>query len=63
MNQCDGCRRGLPVENGIHIVPGKKGWERLYMVCEKNRYGAVAQQVEHESEELGVPSSILGRTT
>ena len=32
MNQCDGCRRGIPVENGIH--PDGHG----SMACTKDRY-------------------------
>ena len=38
MNQCDGCKRGLPVENGIHVDPTKKGYGRLFMVCTKGVY-------------------------
>ena len=38
LNQCDGCRRQLPIENGIHVDPKITGWGRLYMVCEKDRY-------------------------
>ena len=37
-NQCDGCKRGLPIVDGIHIDETKKGFERLYMVCEKSKY-------------------------
>lgn len=34
MNQCDGCKRGLPVVNGIH----QEHNGQLYMVCEKETY-------------------------
>ena len=37
-NQCDGCRMGLPLENGIHVFINRTGYGRLYMVCEKERY-------------------------
>jgi hypothetical protein len=32
-NQCDGCKRGLPIEKGIHVDPTKTGYEYLVMVC------------------------------
>jgi hypothetical protein len=38
MNQCDGCKLNLPVENGIHVHPDKIGWERLHMTCTKGKY-------------------------
>lgn len=38
LNQCDGCRRGLPIEDGIHVDPKATGWNRLYMGCTKDRY-------------------------
>lgn len=45
MNQCDGCRRGLPINaEGIHYDPQQKGWNHLYMVCEKKRYEGQGQQ-------------------
>lgn len=34
INQCDGCRRGLPVKDGIHTGTGM--WDK--MVCQKHRY-------------------------
>jgi hypothetical protein len=37
-NQCDGCRLGLPVENGIHVVIGSGGYTDYYMGCTKDRY-------------------------
>ena len=48
MNQCDGCKLNLPIENGIHVHPGEKGWNRLHMACTKDKYeeeetGTVAQ--------------------
>ena len=37
-NQCDGCKRGLPIENRMHIDNEKSGYERFYMVCEASKY-------------------------
>lgn len=37
-NQCDGCRLGLPIENGNHVHPEKTGWERLHMACTARLY-------------------------
>ncbi len=37
MNQCDGCRRGLPVENGVHRGPGEGGTGDL-QACTADRY-------------------------
>lgn len=37
-NQCDGCRLGLPIVNGIHINNKWKDYTSLYMVCTKDRY-------------------------
>lgn len=33
MNQCDGCRRGLPIKDGIH---SGGGYDKI--CCTKNRY-------------------------
>lgn len=33
LNQCDGCNRNLPIENGIHVDGQLFG-----MLCTKNRY-------------------------
>lgn len=38
MNQCDGCKLGLPIEKGVHIFPEETGWNRLHMVCTKHLY-------------------------
>lgn len=42
-NQCDGCRRGLPIRNGIHIddklAPGNP--LRFDMWCTRYRYVCV----------------------
>lgn len=42
INQCDGCRRGLPIENGLHIredgLPD--------MACTKERYTAALEREE-----------------
>jgi len=32
-NQCDGCKQGLPIENGIHQLNNIP-----FMACTKNRY-------------------------
>jgi hypothetical protein len=39
-NQCDGCRRGLPLKGNIHIDPKypRGSYGRLYMVCTRNLY-------------------------
>ena len=37
-NQCDGCRRGLPIVRGIHQDTTQKGYGRLYMACTKKEY-------------------------
>lgn len=34
-NQCDGCRRGLPIKGGLHTGPGM--WDK--MVCQAHKYG------------------------
>lgn len=42
INQCDGCKLGLPVnESGIHFHPDKKGWVRNHMVCTKREYPGI----------------------
>ena len=33
MNQCDGCKRGLPLKDGIHV-----DGNQLYMVCTASNY-------------------------
>lgn len=40
MNQCDGCRLGLAIENGNHVWPvAPRGlWTRTHMGCTKERY-------------------------
>lgn len=35
VNQCEGCRLGLPVEGGYHINRDKPGWKRTHMFCSK----------------------------
>jgi hypothetical protein len=37
-NQCDGCARKLPIENGIHVDNTQTGWNRLYMACDEKKY-------------------------
>lgn len=38
MNQCDGCRRGIPVENGKHYLIGIGNYLGEIMLCTKHRY-------------------------
>jgi hypothetical protein len=38
LNQCDGCRRGLPVRDGIHYDFSQVGWGGLVMGCTRERY-------------------------
>jgi len=38
LNQCDGCKLGLPIEQGIHIHPTRQGWSRYHMVCSAEDY-------------------------
>lgn len=42
VNQCDGCARGLPIEDGIHI-----DGRYLVMGCTKDRYSAADLPVEN----------------
>lgn len=49
VNQCDGCRRGLPIENGIHY---DKGWPD--MSCTADRYAPVAQRKSVSCNKLEV---------
>lgn len=37
INQCDGCRSGIPVVNGVHRM-GKEGGYSDLMACTKDRY-------------------------
>lgn len=39
INQCDGCRRRLPLQNGVHFNPGHE-WDS--MVCTAQNYAAPA---------------------
>lgn len=34
MNQCDGCKKGMPILEGIHRLVGGE----LHMVCTRNKY-------------------------
>jgi hypothetical protein len=38
VNQCDGCRRGLPVTNGVHRGQGGF-WAGDMQSCTADRYG------------------------
>ena len=53
MNQCDGCKLGLPIdESGIHYHPDKKGYGRLHMVCERRLYEESRTEAEVDEEGL-----------
>lgn len=39
LNQCDGCRRGIPILNGLHDLTGSLGsYDGERMACTKGRY-------------------------
>lgn len=38
VNQCDGCKRKLPLRDGVHYNP-KTGW--AYMGCTADRYKGI----------------------
>ena len=39
MNQCDGCRRGAPLKNGMHDLTGTQGsYPGEMMGCSADRY-------------------------
>jgi len=38
INQCDGCRAGHPVSDGIHRPAGSKPWDGQAMACTRDRY-------------------------
>ncbi len=48
-NQCDGCRRGIPLENGKHTGPGGF-WAGDVQVCTADRY--VERKTTPETERL-----------
>lgn len=50
INQCDGCRRGVPVENGIHRGGGF--WQGDSMVCTAERYKIMSKRTEDKKGEL-----------
>lgn len=37
-NQCDGCRMGLPVVDGLHMAPLEGGGWYPHMSCTAHRY-------------------------
>ena len=41
VNQCDGCRQGLPVKDGLHV----KSDGHPFMACTRSRYGRTRRQV------------------
>src|ERR1035437_10152818 len=51
INQCDGCRRGLPVdESGNHYAWHEGGMrKRLEIGCTKDRYAAVSLPAPHSA--------------
>jgi len=38
INQCDGCRAGHPLHDGIHKPVGSKPWDGQAMACTRDRY-------------------------
>lgn len=40
INQCDGCRRGLPIIDGKHYLEGIGTYRGEVMGCTKDRYGS-----------------------
>lgn len=64
MNQCDGCRRGLPVVNGVHRGPGGF-WSGDIQGCTKDRYLADGTILENDALSdtqpvPAVPSTLTG---
>lgn len=50
MNQCDGCRRGLPVNQyGVHIGP-KGFWFGEVQACTKHLYNEKNERTEDSSK-------------
>lgn len=44
-NQCDGCRRGLPIIRGIHQDPKAKHYhDKMFMYCTAERYPPSREQ-------------------
>lgn len=39
LNQCDGCRRGAPLKDGVHELSGQGTYPGEKMACTKERYG------------------------
>lgn len=51
VNQCDGCQRGLPVKNGIHIDKGSSCLSAFYyMTCTSNRYNEDSQHGDEKEQ-------------
>lgn len=55
VNQCDGCRRGIPVnENGVHVGPaGFRGGD--FMACTADRYTDETDCREPCDPDVGCP--------
>lgn len=47
MNQCDGCRRGMPIKNGMHYNPDGS---YDYIMCTKHKYEAEPKKVLDDSD-------------
>ena len=54
MNQCDGCRAGMSLENGLHY----DRYGKVQMVCTENRYVNRAIQLADAYEATGLSGHI-----
>lgn len=57
MNQCDGCRRGLPVNSaGNHVAPERESGSTLQVLrVWKDGIGCTADRYDHENTCTVVP--------
>lgn len=51
MNQCDGCRAGVPLKDGKHRM-GKPGGYADWMICTKDRYGSFQKTIDDARKEV-----------
>ena len=51
INQCDGCRRGLPIENGMHRLTGIGCYTGEVMGCTADRYIPAAQGTSEDAKD------------
>jgi hypothetical protein len=55
-NQCDGCRRGLPVKDGLHYEPSTG---QSVIGCTKDRYDIAGRVIEYEMGTLSDDEEIV----